>query len=363
VAQKQQLDEAVARALAGARYILGPEVAAFEAEFAQFCGGGHALGVGNGTDALAIALRAAGVQPGQGVATVSHTAVATVVAVRSIGAVPLMVDVDDGEGTMDPAQLVRVLDEASTRGLEVAAVVPVHLYGRCADLPAISRITRERGLLLVEDCAQSHGAVLDGVPAGKWGQAASYSFYPTKNLGAFGDGGAVFSTDPELRERARLLREYGWRTRYVSDIEGGNSRLDELHAAMLRVKLGVLAAANARRQAIARIYRDGIRNPAVRMTPEPPAGAHVYHQFVLRCSDREALRAHLSARGIGTLVHYPVPVHLQPAYADPRFAPLPLPRTEAWAREVLSLPIFPELEPSDAARVVAAVNEWQPQGR
>ena len=360
-AQKDRIDAAIARVMAQGRYILGPEVEAFEGEFARFCGTAHALGVGNGTDALAMALRAAGVAPGDAVATVSHTAVATVAAIRAIGAQPVFIDVDEHEGTMDPEALRAVLAHAHTPRLR--AVVPVHLYGRCADLPRIAALAREAGALLVEDCAQSHGAMLEGRLAGTWGEAASYSFYPTKNLGAFGDGGAVVTSAAGVHERARLLREYGWRTRYVSDVEGGTSRLDELHAAMLRVKLERLAAGNARRVEIAGIYRAGIANPAVRATPPAPAGAHVYHQYVLRTPFREELRAFLAGRGIGTLVHYPVPVHLQPAYADGGYSPLPLPRTEAWGREVLSLPMFPELSFADAERVVEAVNAWSPGGQ
>jgi len=358
LAQRSEIDAALARALDGGRYILGPEVAAFEQEFAAFCGGGLALGVANGTDALAMALQAAGLGGDDAVATVSHTAVATVVAIRAIGAHPLLVDVTHDEGTMDPAQLAQVIASAQREGRKLSAVVPVHLYGRGADLPAIAALAEAAGAALVEDCAQAHGAVVEGRQVGSWGRTASYSFYPTKNLGAFGDGGAVLCRDPETRERARLLREYGWRTRYISDVEGGNSRLDELQAALLRVKLQVLAEGNERRRAIAHAYYEGITNPALWLPPRAPEAAHVYHQFVVRTPHREALRAWLAEQGIGTLVHYPVPVHLQPAYTDAAYRPLPLPRTEAWAREVLSLPMFPELPAASVARVIEALNRW-----
>lgn len=363
LAQREAIDDAVRRALAGGRYILGPEVAAFEEEFANFIGARHALGVANGTDALALALRAAGVGPGDIVATVSHTAVATTVAIRSIGASPVFVDVDPVHGLMDTGHLEYLLKESSRGKLaldhsRIRAIVPVHLYGLCADLPAIMRIAQQHGLLVVEDCAQAHGAMLHGRAAGTWGLSASFSFYPTKNLGAFGDAGSVVTSDPDILERASLLRQYGWRTRYVSDIEGGNSRLDELHAAVLRVKLTRLAQGNAQRQAIAARYQAGLANAEISVPPPVLGGSHVYHQFVVRAADRDALRSWLTDRGVGTLVHYPCPVHLQPAYASPTYAPLPLPCTEAWASEVVSLPMFPELPLQDVDRVIDCVNAW-----
>ena len=368
MAQRQLIDEAIQRVLSGGRYILGPEVAAFEKEFAAFVGASHALGVANGTDALALALRAAGVGPGDVVLTVSHTAVATTVAIRSIGASPLFVDVDPCHGLMDPAQLEQVLDKAKqtdtpARYSRIRAIVPVHLYGRCADMPAICRIADAHGLLVVEDCAQAHGAVVGGRPAGTWGSCSSFSFYPTKNLGAFGDAGAITTMDAELLERARLLREYGWQTRYVSAIEGSNSRLDEIHAAVLRVKLTRLAEGNARRAELASIYRTRLHQPSVLIPPASDPHQHVYHQFVLRSPARNELQRYLADQGIGTLVHYPCPVHLQPAYASLGFVPLPLPCTEAWSEQVLSLPMFPELDPVDAEWVADAVNAWQPRAR
>jgi dTDP-4-amino-4,6-dideoxygalactose transaminase len=368
LAQRQAIDEAVQRVLAGGRYILGAEVEAFEREFATFVGAPHALGVANGTDAVAMALRSVGVGPGDAVVTVSHTAVATTVAIRSIGATPLFVDVDPEHGLIDPEQVEALLALAKRGRLgiplaRIRAIVPVHLYGRCADMPTICGIAAAHGLKIVEDCAQAHGATLHGRPAGTWGDCASFSFYPTKNLGAFGDGGAIVARDLETIAHARLLREYGWRRRYISDIEGGNSRLDELHAATLRVKLAVLARGNAQRAAHADSYRAILNNPAVQVTPESEPGRHVYHQFVVRSRARDALRGWLAEHGIGTLVHYPCPIHQQPAYAAAKFAPLPLLCTEQWGKQVLSLPMFPELAGEAVQCVAHVVNAWCPPPR
>lgn len=360
LADKDRIDAAIAQALAAGRYILGPEVEAFEREFAAYIGIAGTLGVGNGTDALELALRAGGIGNGDVVATVSHTAVATVVAIRATGATPLFIDVAADTGLMCPARLAETLEAAQRKRLAIKAVLPVHLYGRCADMPSIMALAEKHGLRVIEDCAQSHGATLQGRQAGSWGDAAGFSFYPTKNLGAFGDGGAVASNRQDILDQARLLREYGWRTRYVSDLEGGNSRLDELQAAMLRVKLQRLAAGNARRAELAARYRARIRNPRVVLPSDTGADRHVYHQFAVRCADRDGLRAWLAQQAIGSLVHYPVPVHLQPAYASPDYASLPLVESERWAAQVLSLPMFPELGDADADRVADAINAWTP---
>jgi dTDP-4-amino-4,6-dideoxygalactose transaminase len=345
--QAEAIDAALQRVLRGGRYILGPEVAAFEQEFAAFVGAKHGLGVGNGTDAIAVALRAIGVGAGDVVLTVSNTAVATTVAIRTVGADPLFADVDSEHGLMDVAHAAELLERAASGAISVSperikAIVPVHLYGRCVDMDALCALAARYRLPIVEDCAQAHGAQWNGRTAGTFGAIASFSFYPTKNLGAIGDGGAVTTSDPELRERARLLREYGWRQRYISDVEGGNTRLDELQAALLRVKLQRLAQDNAARRALAAIYRERIRHPDVAVSTAADEG-HVYHQFVVRTPQRDSLQNYLRARGIGTLVHYPAAIHQQPAYADSAFRPLPLPNTERWAAQVLSLPMFPQL--------------------
>jgi dTDP-4-amino-4,6-dideoxygalactose transaminase len=311
----------------------------------------HAVGVGNGTDALELALRTLGLGPGSRVATVSLTAVATVAAIELAGAEPVLLDIAPETFTLDLAAL-----EAVAPTLQ--AVIPVHLYGHPVAMPALMALAERHGLKVIEDCAQAHGAALDGKLAGTWGHMAAYSFYPTKNLGAIGDGGAVATNDPALAERARMLREYGWKERYVSDVPGMNTRLDELQAAILRAKLPHLAAENERRRAIAKIY-DGIEvGGSDLVLPRAAAGArHVFHQYVVRTPRRDELKAFLAERGIGTLVHYPQPVHVQPAYRG-RLAPEGLPRTERACQEVLSLPMFPQLTDEQAHQVREAVSTW-----
>jgi dTDP-4-amino-4,6-dideoxygalactose transaminase len=301
---------------------------------------------------LVLALRACGVGPGDEVITVSHTAVATVAAIRLTGAVPVLVDVDPENCTMDPQALAAAVTPATK------AVIPVHIYGQAADLPAVQDIVRERGLYLIEDCAQAHGATLGGRPLGSFGDLATFSFYPTKNLGALGDGGAVVGQDEELLQKVRLLREYGWTpaARYVSQVEGTNSRLDELQAAVLRVKLRHLDRQNTARQALAAVYAE--RLPPTVVRPHVRAGAtHVYHLYVVRLPQRDSLRRMLEARGIGTAIHYPVPVHRQPAYTNGivRFGHLPV--TERLAGEILSLPMYPTLAEAQVAQVAEALQE------
>lgn len=347
-----EIDAAVARVLQRGRFILGEEVEAFEHEFAAACGVAYAVGVGSGTEALHLALRAAGIGPGDEVVTVSHTAVATAAAVELTGARPLLVDIDPQRYTMDPQQLEQAITPRTR------AILPVHLYGCPADLGPILEIAARRGLLVVEDCAQAHGARYQGRPVGSWGQIAAFSFYPTKNLGAYGDGGAILTDDPTLARQARLLREYGWAERYVSHIRGTNSRLDELQAAILRVKLRHLESWNERRRQIARRYTEQLRSLPLTLPQEPPDARHVYHLYVVRHPHRDDLQTFLRQRGIGTLVHYPQPVHLQPAYADLGYGPGSLPASEAAARQVLSLPMYPELDDAEVAAVAEAVGEF-----
>ncbi len=266
LAYKDEIDEAVARVLNGGRYILGNEVQSFEHEFAAAIGGAHAIGVANGTDALLLALRACGVGAGHAVFTVSHTAVATVAAIELTGATPVLIDIDPVSYTIDPELLEKAI--ITNPPGTPRAIVPVHLYGNPADLAAITTIARKYGLLVIEDCAQSHGASLDGRTTGTWGDIASFSFYPTKNLGALGDGGMVVTGSEELALKVRLLRQYGWRERYVSEIPGTNSRLDELHAAMLRVKLRHLASDNERRRSIASQYNSLLKNSGLSLPVE-----------------------------------------------------------------------------------------------
>ncbi len=379
LAHQAEIDAAIAAVLDGGRYILGPEVAAFEREFVAFLGVRDAVGVANGTDALRLALSACEIGPGDPVFTVSHTAVATVAAVELAGATPCLVDIAPDTYTLDPQRLedavvrgqgavVRgqgsgIRDQGSGvrgpgAGARRGAIIAVHLYGQPADMAALGAIARRYDLWLIEDCAQSHGAMLDGRMTGSIGDIAAFSFYPTKNLGALGDGGAVATRDPGLAERARLLREYGWRERYVSALPGLNSRLDELQAAVLRVKLRHLPAENARRRSLAARYDAGLAGAGLILPAVRPGATHVYHQYVVRHPAREALRQQLAAQGIGTLVHYPVPVHLQPAYAGRVWIGAGLPVTEQAAREVVSLPMFPELSEDQAQQVIGAVRAF-----
>ena len=357
LAHQAQIDSAIQRVLASGWYILGREVEAFEDLFATYVGVSHAIGVGNGTDALVLSLRACGVGPNDLVFTVSHTAVATVAAVELVGATPVLVDIDPTTYTMDPASLEAAIANAPAGTPK--AVIPVHLYGHPADLAAITKIARQHGLYLIEDCAQSHGALLEGRMTGGWGDIAAFSFYPTKNLGALGDGGMVVTNNAALAEQVRLLQQYGWRQRYISDIPGGNSRLDELQAAVLSVKLGQLDAENARRSEIAQRYSallagiDGLCLPQA-----APSVRHVYHQYVIESPQRDNLKAYLRQQGIGTLVHYPAPVHLQPAYQERLTAAVPLTCTEQISSRILSLPMFPQLSDEQVERVCDEIRRF-----
>ncbi|MGH6995514.1 MAG: DegT/DnrJ/EryC1/StrS family aminotransferase, partial [Stellaceae bacterium] len=285
-AARGRIDRAVARVLASGRYILGPEVEAFEREFAAYIGCRYAVGTGSGTDALVLALRALGLPPGTLVATVSHTAVATVAAIEIAGLMPLLLDIDPASYTLASAALAR----AFSGGRRIGAVIAVHLYGQAADLDALVPLARRHHATLIEDCAQSHGTMLGGRRLGSIGDVACFSFYPTKNLGAVGDGGAVLTNDGDLATRLRELREYGWRERYVSAVPGINTRLDPIQAAVLRVKLPGLDRANARRAVIAARYDRGLVKAGLGL-PMCRAGAtHVFHQYVVRTPRRDALR-------------------------------------------------------------------------
>ena len=351
-AHAEEIREAIERVLSSGQYILGPEVAAFEEEFARYLGGGFSIGVGSGTDALEIALRAAGIGAGDRVATVANTVSATVAAIQQIGARPQFVEIDPATQVMSEHALADVFEACPG---EIKAVVPVHLYGYPANMSAIMELTARNGAIVVEDCAQAHGARIQGRKAGAWGTLAAFSFYPTKNLGALGDGGAVFTRDPVLAERVRLLRQYGWRVRYVSDFPGRNSRLDELQAAILRVKLRYLDTENTRRREMAGIYHRRLAGlplllPAVGAEVEP-----VYHQFAVRTPAREELRCELLGHGIAAAVLYPVPLHHQPAYED-RSARLP--ETARACAEVLCLPCHPGLSDGEVHSVCDVIVRW-----
>jgi dTDP-4-amino-4,6-dideoxygalactose transaminase len=359
LAQRDAIDAAIRRVLENGWYIQGEEVAAFEREFAAYTGSKHGIAVASGTDALILALRGMGIGPGDAVITVSHTAVATVAAIELAGATPALVDID-ACWTMAPAALEAMLKDWPQQAPKPKAVIPVHLYGQPAAMPEIAAIAERHGLILLEDNAQAHGASLNGRMVGRWGKAAAYSLYPTKNLGAIGDGGIITTDDDSLAETLRALREYGWRERYISAIPGMNSRLDPLQAAILRVKLGNLPADTARRQAIAARYSAGLAGLAGLSLPTVrPGAAPVYHLYVVDAGTRrDALQAGLKDRGIGTLVHYPVPVHLQAAYRGRiLLGPGGLPRTELAAKSVLSLPLYPQLGDAEVDTVIDAVRQ------
>jgi len=352
LAHKDEIDVAMARVLNSGRYILGQEVATFEQEFADYIGVKCGIGVGSGTDALHLALRACGVGAGDEVITVSHTAVATAAAIELSGAKPVFVDIESDTFLMDP----NWIEKAMTPRTKV--ILPVHLYGNVAEMERILEIANRYGLHVIEDCAQSHGARYKGRRSGAWGIIAAFSFYPTKNLGALGDGGMVVTNDPELAARLRSLREYGWHQRYVSETAGLNSRLDELQAAVLRVKLKYLDRSNEERRGKALLYTDrlhgaGIRCPAVRKHVDP-----VYHLYVIRTGQRDSLRAFLRDRGIETLIHYPVPIHLQNAYKKLGYGTGDLPVTEECSRQILSLPLYPEMAESEIEEVSSQIENF-----
>jgi dTDP-4-amino-4,6-dideoxygalactose transaminase len=355
--KKAAIDVAIARVLESGMYILGREAECFENRFAKFVGVGHAIGCGNGTDALELALRACGIGAGDLVFTVSHTAVATVAAVERAGATPVLIDIEPHGFAMDPAGLEHAL-KSPPKG-RPAAVLPVHLYGEPAALGEIAGIARVYGLRLIEDAAQSHGAEFRGQVTGSIGDLGCFSFYPTKNLGALGDAGGVVTDDPGLAAAAREIREYGWRDRYVSAVPGINTRLDPIQAAILSVKLETLAADNARRQAIAARYDKGLADLPLQRPARRANATHVFHQYVVRLAKRDMLRQHLRHAAIGTGIHYPLPVHLHPAYQGRvPVGPSGLCRSEAAAREILSLPIYPQLADAAVDRVIAEIRRF-----
>jgi dTDP-4-amino-4,6-dideoxygalactose transaminase len=331
-------------------YVLGSEVADFETAFAKYCGVAHAVGMANGTDAIELALRAAGIAEGDGVATVANAGFYAATAIHAIGAIPLYADVTETH-SMCVDSLGRVLARHAVR----AVVVP-HLYGRLAGVEAIVTLCQPLGIPVIEDCAQAHGARRGGKVAGSFGTAGCFSFYPTKNLGALGDGGAVTTGDAAMAGRLRELRQYGWDRKYrVSRAGGCNSRLDELQAALLQAKLPQLDRWNEERRGIARRFSQEIDNPRVRC-PADFGSDNVAHLFVVRCEDRDGLRQHLDACGISSDVHYPIPDHRQPAYPAPGGDRLTM--TERLAGEIVTIPCFTEMEEEEIGRVIAAVNGW-----
>jgi dTDP-4-amino-4,6-dideoxygalactose transaminase len=356
LAHKAEIDVAIQRVLDSGWYILGREVEAFESAFATYVGVSYAIGVANGTDALELALRACNVGPGDLVFTVSFTAVATVAAIELVGATPVLVDVDPTTYTLDPNCLEMTL--AHPPAGTPKAIIPVHLYGQPADMPAIMELAHRYGLRVIEDCAQSHGAALMGRMTGASGDIAAFSFYPTKNLGALGDGGMVVTGNPDLAERTRSLQQYGWQQRYISEIPGCNSRLDELQAAILRVKLQYLDAENSRRVALAARYTMALTDIGLALPTCREGAGHVYHQYIVRSPRRDELQTYLRTQGIGTLVHYPKAVHQQPAYKGRIPIAGSMSHGEGAAAEVLSLPIYPELTEEQLDSVAEACRIW-----
>lgn len=353
---RSELDAALGRVLASGWYILGAEVHTFEEEFAAYCGVEHCVGVASGADALYLALAALGIGPGDEVITVANACMYQTAAILQVGAQPVLIDSDPATQNMDPDALAAAI---TTR---TRAVLPVHLYGRLADMPAIMAIARRHNLAVVEDAAQAHGAWrrdAQDMPrrAGAWGTCACFSFYPTKNLGALGDGGAVVTHDAALAERLRRLRQYGWSSKYVTSEAGGrNSRLDELQAAVLRVKLRHLENWNAARRERAAWYTDMLATTSLELPPDEPG--HVYHLYVVADDRRAALQHYLAENGIGSAIHYPLPAHRQPAYAYLGYPEGALPHTEHQAQRVLSLPLYPELTPAEVEHIAAAIQSW-----
>lgn len=351
LSHKEEIDAAIFRVLDKGRYVLGEEVEAFEEEFAGYIGVAHGIGVGSGTEALHLALKACGVGPGDEVITVAHTAVATVAAIELAGATPVFVDIESAYFTLAPEALEAAISP------QTKAIIPVHLYGQPADLHQIMAIAQKYSLRVIEDCAQAHGSHYNGKKAGAFGDMACFSFYPTKNLGAVGDGGMVVTNDPELAAKARHLREYGWSDRYVSSVSGWNTRLDELQAAILRVKLRTLDDDNLKRSGIAKIYYSALQKSRLVLPPVRNNIFHAYHLYVVRSEKRDRLKQFLATNGVGALIHYPVPVHLQPAYvANPLHS---LPETERAAQEILSLPMYPELAEADALQVARLITSFE----
>jgi dTDP-4-amino-4,6-dideoxygalactose transaminase len=349
----KQMELVAAKVITSGYYVLGPNVKAFESEFAAWCGVAECVSVANGTEALELGLRSLGVTAGKSVAVVANAAMYGTTATLACGAEPVFVDIDPITFAMDPKALEAVL---ATRHIDT--VIVTHLYGKLADMPAFKGLSEKYGFTIFEDCAQAHGARDEqGRKAGSFGTAASFSFYPTKNLGALGDGGAVVTNDPRIAEKVRQLRQYGWTAKYCNVLPGGrNSRLDEIQAAFLRVMLPMLDGWNARRRNVANRYSKEIRNKKITV---PPVGGDniVAHLYVIRTTDRPSLQRHLAEAQIGSEVHYPVPDYRQPLF-DERFAHVKLPITEACSDTVLTLPCFPELTDEEVARVIEACNKW-----
>lgn len=349
---RKDIDAAVKNVLSSGRYVLGKEVDAFEDEFSRYCGSRFGIGVASGTEALYLALLACGIKAGDEVITVPNAGIPSTVAIELTGAVPVFTDVDPATYNIDPARI----EKAITR--KTKAIIPVHLYGQCADMDAVRKIAFKRGLKIIEDACQAHGASYKGRRAGSMGDAGCFSFYPTKNLGCYGDGGLIVTSDKRLAEKMRMLRDYGQAKRYVHEYKGINSRLDEIQAAILRVKLKYLDSYNRKRAEIAETYGSMINNRLIDKPEAAPYGKHVFHLYVVTCRQRERLRGHLMRNGVESLVHYPATVYLQKAYSSLK-GRNSCPVSEVLSNRVLSLPLYPEMEQGEIELVSRTINKFR----
>lgn len=349
---KPQFDAAYQRVMDSGWFVLGQEVSAFEAEFADFCGAKHCIGVGNGLDALMLIIRAYGIDEGDEIIVPANTYIASLLAITYAGATPILVEPNIQTCNIDPS---KIAEKITTK---TKAIMAVHLYGQPADMDGINRIAAQHGLKVIEDAAQAHGASFDGVRTGALGDAAGFSFYPGKNLGAFGDGGAIVTNDAELADKVRVLRNYGSEVKYHNQYQGVNSRLDELQAAFLRVKLSKMNEWNARRIQIAEYYQQHLVWNGLIETKQHQCTASTWHLYVVRTAQRDELQQYLAKQGIASMIHYPIPPHLQPAYHSLGFKEGGFPITEQIHQQVLSLPIGPHLHLHDVKKIVEAVNQF-----
>jgi len=364
---REEIDSVVDRVLQSGWYVLGREVEQFENEFSGWIGVEHALGVASGTDAIELALRALDVGRDDLVLTVSNTAVATAAAIVRCGATPVFVDIDSETYTMDPVKLEKTINDTLRHplfpGALVKAIIPVHLFGHPADMLSILDVARRYDLPVIEDCAQAHGAEIQGRKVGTFGEISAFSFYPTKNLGAFGDGGAVLTNSQRIHEKLHALRQYGWEERNISTVHGINSRLDEIQAAILRVKLNYLDKDIRRRGEIASAYNEGLKESGLVLPVISKGCRHVFHQYVIRVEGRDDLMGYLKGHSIGSAIHYPVPVHKQPAFLmDPTFNSSGLEITEDFCNRIVSLPMFPQLTSPQVERIIQALLSWTDSG-
>ena len=349
---KEELDAAVLAVMKRGDFVLGGAVAEFERAFADYCGVRHVIGVDSGYSALEMIVRAYGIGPGDEVITVANTFIATTLAISNAGATPVLVDIDPETYNIDPAKIEAAITPRTR------AIMPVHLYGQPVDMDPILAIARRRGLYVFEDAAQAAGARYKGRMIGGLADAAGFSFYPGKNLGAYGDGGAVATNSDEIAEKVRLLRNIGQKVKYYHEVKGFNHRLDTMQAAVLKVKLPHLDDWNASRRRAAATYNDLLRDLPMVTPPTAPYAEHIFHLYVVRVHNREALMEHLKNRGIASGLHYPIPIHVQPAYAELGYKAGDFPITEAYAETILSLPIYPELDDDKVATVVDAIRDF-----